>query len=252
MPKTNKEIEQQIQLAMDHLSEQSKPNISKTAREFAVPGSRLRRRWLGGKSLFQRQSNGRKLNPAQESALCEYIDHSDAVGESITRRQIAIAANSILRNDHADPTTDPPQIGDHWLQRFLKRNPEYQFSTPKAAEKVRKISHPVDQYDASTQRLKEGLAKFAKGAEAQATLALQLQREFDNIQTIRGARHAGYDSSRLFTQLTGIIDSTQVEKKKYKEYKLSEEADQEKTKRKWKKVLIEIRKHGRAKKRSVK
>ncbi|KAJ5807512.1 hypothetical protein N7447_010968 [Penicillium robsamsonii] len=45
MPKTNKDIEQQIQLALDSLSKQIKANISKTAREFAVPMHRLRRRW---------------------------------------------------------------------------------------------------------------------------------------------------------------------------------------------------------------
>ncbi|EKV04923.1 hypothetical protein PDIP_85680 [Penicillium digitatum Pd1] len=49
--------------AVDSLSNQSKPNIAKTAREFAVSESRLRRRWKGGKSLFQRQPNGRKLTP---------------------------------------------------------------------------------------------------------------------------------------------------------------------------------------------
>lgn len=36
---------------------------------------------------------------------------------------------------------------------------------------------------------------------------------------------------------------------KRKEYELNETADQEKMKRKWKKVLIEIRKRGKAKKR---
>ncbi|KAJ5927264.1 hypothetical protein N7516_009037 [Penicillium verrucosum] len=45
MSSINQEIEKQIQLAMEHLSEQSKPNISKTTREFAVPMHRLRRRW---------------------------------------------------------------------------------------------------------------------------------------------------------------------------------------------------------------
>ncbi|KAJ5256797.1 hypothetical protein N7478_006614 [Penicillium angulare] len=125
MPKTNKDIENQIQLAIESLSEQSKPNIRKTAREFAVPEGRLRRRWQGGKSLFQRQPNGRKLSIAQEKALCEYIDYFDAVGASINRRQIAIAADSILEEDHTDTTTDPPQIGDHWLKRFLKRYPKY-------------------------------------------------------------------------------------------------------------------------------
>ncbi|KAJ5877277.1 hypothetical protein N7455_000742 [Penicillium solitum] len=391
MPQSNEEIEQQIQLAMDSLSEQSKPNIAKTAREFAVPVHRLRRRWKGGKSLFQRQPNGRKLSSAQEKALCEYIDYFDAVGASINRRQIAIAANSILEEDHHDDTEPPTQIGDHWLQRFLKRNPDYyvrrrraldversaaldksvvqrwfedyerivtehgicyqdvynfdetsfqigvgrdqfiiarhpkkklfnrsvinresitvleavsadsfacppliilsvkskltglwpinsklitdklesynpyydnrsrsntpsitsqntEFSTPKTAEKVRRISLRLNQTDPTTQRFKEGLAKLVKGAEAQATLALQLQREFDQTQAIMGARHARYDTSRRHLRITGIINSNQVKAMKRKEYKLTEKADQEKTKRKWKKVLIEIRKYGRAKK----
>ncbi|EKV04814.1 hypothetical protein PDIG_86150 [Penicillium digitatum PHI26] len=65
MPKTNKEIEIEIEKAIDSLSNQSKPNIAKTAREFAVSESRLRRRWKGGKSPFQRQPNGRKLTPIQ-------------------------------------------------------------------------------------------------------------------------------------------------------------------------------------------
>ncbi|KAJ6020072.1 hypothetical protein N7499_003031 [Penicillium canescens] len=534
MPKTNKEIEIQIEKAMDSLSEQSKPNIAKTAREFAVPEGRLRRRWKGGKSLFQRQPNGRRLNSIQEQALCEYINYFDTVGASINRRQIAIAANSILEEDHHDESEPPPQIGDHWLKRFLKRNPEYyvrrrkaldversaaldksvverwfqdykqvvtehgicqqdiynfdetgfqigvgrdqfiitrhpkkklfngsitnresvtvleavsadgfacppliilsakqalarwfdaikedehlavtdtgyindtlafqwiqlfhkwtigrtlgakrlvlcdrfgahmtrqfvqfceknniilffllshtshvlqpldvgvfsvykhwhseaveaatmtgcrkfskdeflhsigeirrktfkphtiklgfkltglwpinsklitdelesydpyydnlyrsntpsinsqntEFSTPKTAEKVRRISLRLNQYDPTTQHFKEGLAKLAKGAEAQATLALQLQREFDRTQAIMGARHARYDASRRHVRITGIMNSNQLKEIKRKEYKLSEKADQEKTRRKWKKVLVEIRKHGRAKKRS--
>lgn len=55
MPKCNKSIAIRFGKALDHLSQQSKPNISKTAREFAVPEGRLRRRWKGGKSLIQRQ-----------------------------------------------------------------------------------------------------------------------------------------------------------------------------------------------------
>ncbi|EKV20138.1 hypothetical protein PDIP_19170 [Penicillium digitatum Pd1] len=43
MPKTNKVIEIEIEKAIDSLSNQSKPNIAKTAREFAVSESRLRR-----------------------------------------------------------------------------------------------------------------------------------------------------------------------------------------------------------------
>lgn len=86
MPKANKDIEDQLRKALDSLSEQSKPNIAKTAREFAVPVNRLRHRWKGGKSLFQRQPNGRKLSPTQEEALYEYIDYFDSVGVLINRR----------------------------------------------------------------------------------------------------------------------------------------------------------------------
>lgn len=125
-----------------------------------------------------------------------------------------------------------------------------EFSTPKTAEKIRRISNRLNQYDPTTQRFKEGLAKLAKGAEAQATLALQLQREFDSTQAIMGARHARYNNSRRHIRITGITSSSQVKEMKYKEYKLTEKNDQEKTRRKWKKVLIEIRKHGRAKKRA--
>lgn len=97
MPETNKDIEVLIENTMDSLSRQSKPNIAKTAREFAGAESRLRRRWKGGESLFQRQLNSRKLTPAQEAALCEYIKYFDTVGDSINRRQISIAADSILK-----------------------------------------------------------------------------------------------------------------------------------------------------------
>ncbi|KAJ5507733.1 hypothetical protein N7527_009876 [Penicillium freii] len=84
----------------------------------------------------------------------------------------------------------------------------------------------LNQYDPTTQRFKEGLAKLAKGA-----------------------RHARYKASRRYIQITGIINANQCKEIKRKEYKLTEKADQEKTRRKWKKVLVEIRKHGRAKKR---
>ncbi|KAJ5773060.1 transcriptional regulator family: Centromere protein B DNA-binding region [Penicillium paradoxum] len=109
MPNTNAEIEAQISKAIASLSDQSKPNISKTAREFAVPESRLRRRWKGGKSLFQRQPNGRKLSFTQEAALCRFIDSFDQADAPVTRAQITDAANSILEKSHTDPSTKPPK-----------------------------------------------------------------------------------------------------------------------------------------------
>lgn len=65
MLKNNKVIENPLFRALESLAEQSKPNIARTAREFAVPVNRLRHRWKGGKSRFQRLPNGTKLNAAQ-------------------------------------------------------------------------------------------------------------------------------------------------------------------------------------------
>jgi hypothetical protein len=125
MPKDNAKIEKQVAKAMDPLSQQSKPNIAKTAREFNVPEGRLRYRWNGGKSLFQRQPNGRKLSSAQESALFQSIDYFDKAGAAINQSQITVAANSILEEAHTDPAIPPPKVGDHWTHQFLKRNPQY-------------------------------------------------------------------------------------------------------------------------------
>jgi hypothetical protein len=124
-----------------------------------------------------------------------------------------------------------------------------EFSTPKTAGKVRRISDHIKHYDASSTRFQQALDKLVKGAETQATLAQELQREFDRTEAIMATRHARYNASRRHAQITGIISSDKVKEMKRKEYKRSEKADQEKQRRKWKKVLVEIRKHGRAKRR---
>ncbi|KAJ5104254.1 hypothetical protein N7532_004783 [Penicillium argentinense] len=350
MPKNNREIEDQVLKALASLQDQSKPNFAKTAREFAVPVDRLRRRWKGQKSLFTRQPNGRKLNPAQELALCEYINYFDTVGLSINRAQISIAANSILEEAHSDKNTKPPQIGEHWLARFLQRHPElyrqaisvdgftcppliilsgrqallrwfeglhgdehiavtdtgymndvlaYQwiqlfhkwtdeflyaitqirhktfrpqtskygfkltglwpinsnlitdelslydndndrsrdttppttsqhsdFSTPKTAKKVRRISDYIDTHNPTSSHYKQALEKLRKSAEMTVTLASELQRQFDTTQAATAARLARRNASRRHARITGIISPSQVKEIKRKEYKLSEEADQ--------------------------
>lgn len=83
-----------------------------------------------------------------------------------------------------------------------------EFSTPKTAKRIRRISSRLSQYDPTIQRFKDGLEKLIKGAKAQAVLALQLQREFDRTQAIIGARHARYNNYRRHIQITGIISST--------------------------------------------
>ena len=46
----------------------------------------------------------------------------DSVGLPLKRPQIGATANSILASSDTDL---PQQIGEHWIQRFLKHHPEY-------------------------------------------------------------------------------------------------------------------------------
>ncbi|KAJ5453490.1 uncharacterized protein N7458_004446 [Penicillium daleae] len=78
----------------------------------------------GRPSLSDRQPNGRKLDESQESALCRYIDFFNSIYLHPKRPAIAAAANAILASSYT-ADSKPPTIGEHWLQRFLRRYPKY-------------------------------------------------------------------------------------------------------------------------------
>jgi hypothetical protein len=137
MPHTNKEIEELIEKALEKLHHQSRPNISKVAREFDVPYQRLRSRYQGKKSLFEREPNGRKLDPAQEKALCSWIDYNDSLGLPVKRTQIVSAATSILKL--ANPSSPP--LSEKWLKRFLQRHPKYHIRRRKSLDIERLHAH---------------------------------------------------------------------------------------------------------------
>lgn len=99
------------------------------------------------------------------------------------------------------------------------------FSTLKSAHKVKWISDHIKQYDPSSKCFQIALDKLVKGAEAQATLAYELWREFDRTEAIMATRHARYNISRRTMRITGIISSDSVKEMKRKEYKRSEKAD---------------------------
>lgn len=101
-------VEDQLSKAVNALQQQEKPQFRETAQQFAVPERTLRRRFHGGKSLFSRTPNGRKLNNEQEGALMRYIETLDRSGIPPKPKQIEKAANSILASAHQHPTTQPP------------------------------------------------------------------------------------------------------------------------------------------------
>ena len=64
----------------------------------------------------------RKLDPAQEKALRDWIDYNDQNGKSVKRAQILATAISILQQSNP---SESPHIGEKWLKRWLERHPEY-------------------------------------------------------------------------------------------------------------------------------
>ncbi|KAJ5605075.1 hypothetical protein N7510_010229, partial [Penicillium lagena] len=88
--------------ALAALSNQEKPNISKTARDYHVPYQRLRYRWQGRPSLLQRQPTHRFLNESQEKVLCIFMDTMDDLGFCPKRKQVEAAANLILHEARSD------------------------------------------------------------------------------------------------------------------------------------------------------
>jgi hypothetical protein len=138
MPESNESIESRIQSAILELENVESPNISAWARTRNLPYQRLLARYKGRCSFSERTPNGRKLDESQESALCRYIDFLDSIYLPPKRPAITAAANAILASSHVDNSTKPPTIGSHWLQRFLRRHPEYNCRRQRAMDIDRK------------------------------------------------------------------------------------------------------------------
>ncbi|KAJ6096532.1 hypothetical protein N7486_007278 [Penicillium sp. IBT 16267x] len=138
MPELYQSIEARIQLAILELENVESPNIKAWAREHNLPYQRLLARYKGRSSRSERTPSGRKLDESQEAALCRYIDFLDSIYLPPKRPVIAAAANAILASYHIDDSTKPPTIGGHWLQRFLRRHPEYLSRRQRAMDIERK------------------------------------------------------------------------------------------------------------------
>jgi hypothetical protein len=80
MPVTYHEIEDRIIQAVEHVADFPDANIAKTARDFDVPYNRLRYRLKIGNSRISAGGQNKKLSPAQELALCHFLDRLDATG----------------------------------------------------------------------------------------------------------------------------------------------------------------------------
>jgi len=141
MPLSYSTVEQRILDASVTLQAQNPPLIAQTAREFNVPYQRLLARYHGRQSKQTRPGAGRKLDPAQELAVCHYLDHLDRMGTSARYSMLAQCANSILKRSHNDPATPAPTVSRMWPNRFLKAHPEFKMRKQQPLDIARKNAH---------------------------------------------------------------------------------------------------------------
>ncbi|OJJ46934.1 hypothetical protein ASPZODRAFT_1858185 [Penicilliopsis zonata CBS 506.65] len=164
-------------------------NVRPSPRTFNEPYARLNARRKGRKSRSTRQVK-RKLSDAQELALCGYIEELDDGETPIVSKLLRDHANYLLEEDHGDPTTSPPTIGEHWLSRFLQRHPEYRHLRDRGKEQKssrKDEQRPTDRFDVYKEKLKElgrgsyrfqtSLERLLKESLAQAELIKELQQE---------------------------------------------------------------------------
>jgi len=141
MDNAYQEIENRISQCINDHPIQSFPSISRLAREYNVPYTRLYHRYHGRQSKSNRPAPNTKLNSAQELALSEFIRRRDYMGSPMRISDAEKAGNSILRESHSDQSTPPPTVSEHWTRRWLEKYPEFYKRKVKAIDAERKKQH---------------------------------------------------------------------------------------------------------------
>jgi hypothetical protein len=107
MPVTYHEIEERISEAVAHC--ENFPD-AKIARDFEVPDHRLRYRLKTGKSRIDSGGHNKKLSPAEELALCHFLNRLDATGFPVRIGFVRSFTNDLLKRSHLDTITPPSSV----------------------------------------------------------------------------------------------------------------------------------------------
>lgn len=103
-----------LELALENLSIQDRPNMRGTAKKFGVQESTLRRRWKG-QTLSRKAAaslHRRKLTDAQEESLIGQINKLTERGLPPTSRMVRNFAEEIIKSS----------VGKNWTSDFVKRH----------------------------------------------------------------------------------------------------------------------------------
>ncbi|KJZ77683.1 hypothetical protein HIM_02860 [Hirsutella minnesotensis 3608] len=136
-------LEARVQKALAFIKENSTAKVSTVARQFEVPRGRLRNRLNGRPSETDRPPTNMKLSKPEEDALCRYIDRLDAMNLAVRKEFIVEAANLILQERSSKAIqSNPPTVGIHWIDRFVKRR-KYRLMSQKQLDSNRQVAEDI-------------------------------------------------------------------------------------------------------------
>jgi hypothetical protein len=150
-------LKEQIDNALNTITDNQKPNIAKLSRDFCVPYQRLRARWLGRGCRTGGQNKA--LKDCEELALCQILDRMEKTGIHAWYHMIAGFANSILKRAYPNSVT-PPTVSKLWAQRFLNRHPEYFVKKQKPLAADRMNTHDPDELLRHFERFRDVRDKY--------------------------------------------------------------------------------------------
>ncbi len=85
-----------------------------------------------------------KFSRPEELALCAYIDRLDHINLAVRREFVVDAANHILREKASKASRgNPPVVGIHWIDRFVRRY-GYTLTSQKKLDANRKMAEDLD------------------------------------------------------------------------------------------------------------
>ncbi|ENI03183.1 hypothetical protein COCC4DRAFT_143533 [Bipolaris maydis ATCC 48331] len=147
------DVEKRIQNACAAYNSKNPQKITDLALDFVVPYHRLRRRLQGGNSKSERPPTNMRLTPAAEAALRLYITRCDQLGMPALVPQLKNAVQYLL--DLEEPTGYAPKVGQHFITRWLQRNPDCRRVKQKPREITRTAAAAEEAYKAHFDAVKE-------------------------------------------------------------------------------------------------
>ena len=136
--KYDQSLENRLSDALEWIDTNPGVKIARVARDFNIPRGQLRSRLEGHSASTEQIPSTMKFTPAEEKALCRYIDRLDAINLQVRKEFVVDAANAILK-EKANKADKPHMVGKHWATRFLKRH-EYSLIKQKVLEQNRKVA----------------------------------------------------------------------------------------------------------------